>query len=290
MILLPFVAIVAVCYWGFRPFEHAEEFAGKIAIDRGTHTIRVVGETGNLQIVIGSAGKLEFLGRALSVVASEGHLADLKSAPVTLVRDTENEQPGVMVVRVSALPDGFRRIVSQGQPPGSAEDRRPGVFRQVDVEIRVPVELQLELTAEEVNLRVDTRQALTSVDVEKGNVLIMHTSEALRVRNGGGPTIIQEHRGALDAEVGGELRVTLSELSAPTRLLSKTGKISLYLPAHSSFKIDATSSAIVRNAFGLRGQKTGPSEFQLLGAVGGGKHSVIIKALAGPVTLALPEK
>ena len=290
MILIPFLAIVGVSLWGFRPIQHVDAIEGKIDVEAGIHTVQFVGETGNIQVVIGSAGKVEFLGRALSVVASSAHLEALRASPVTLIRDPGEAAEGVMVLRVSPVPAGFRRIISKGAPQGSPEDRRPGVFRQVDLEIRLPVELNLQLSAEEANLRVDTRQGSTSLEVETGNVLVMHTSEDLKIRNGGGPTVVQEHRGVLDAEVEGQLRVTLSELSGSTRLTSKAGKVGLYLPAHSSFKVDATSSAAVRNAFALQPQAIASGGFRLTGDVGGGEHDLSIRAFGGPVTLGLPEK
>lgn len=290
MILLPFIAIAAVGIWGFQPFKHLEAMDGVIEVEEGIHTVRIVAETGNIQILIGTAGKIEFAGKSLSVVELEEHVEALKSKPVTLVRDTENVPPGVLVLRVSKVPDGFRRIVAKGAPSGSARDPRPGVFRQVDIEVRVPVELNLELSAEETNLRVDTRQGSTSLEVENGNILVMHTSNVLRVRNGGGPTVIEQHRGSLDAEVEGQIRVTLAELTGEVKLTSKNGKVGLYLPAHSSFKVDATSEVAVRNAFSLKAEQTGPKMFRLDGEVRGGEHRIVLRAKGRPVTLALTEQ
>jgi len=290
MILIPFLAIVGVSFWGFRPIQHVDLIDGKIDVEAGIHTVRILGETGNIQVVIGSVGTVEFFGRALSVVASSEHVEALRASPVTLVRDSGAVPDGVMVLRVSPVPEGFRRIATTGSTQGSPEDRRPGVFRQVDLEIRLPVDLNLRLSAEETNLRVDTRQGSTALDVKSGNVLVMHTSADLEIRNGGGPTVVQEHRGVLDVEVEGQLRVALSELSGPASLTSKAGKVGLYLPAHSSFKVDATSNAAVRNAFGLASQPLGAGGHRLTGEVGGGEHSLSIRAQGGPVTLGVPEK
>jgi len=288
MTLMPFLAIFAVWQWGFRPVQHVDQIAGKIAVEAEIHTVRILGETGNLQVVIGTAGTIEFVGRALSVVQSAEHVQALKAAPVTLMRVSENAPPGTMVLRVSAVPKGFRRILTKGTQSDSQTDLRPGVFRQVDLDVAVPVDLKLEVVAEESNLRVDTRQASTSLDIEKGNVLVMHTSDALRVRNGGGPTVIEQHRGSLDAKVGGQLRVTLAELTASIDMASETGRIGLYLPIHSSFKVDAKSNINVRNAFGLEAKQTGPTEFCLSGDVGDGEHhEIAIRAKSGPVTLAV---
>ena len=290
MILIPFVAILAVSLWGFRPIQHVDTMEGKIDVEAGIHTVKLLGETGNIQVVIGSAGTVEFVGQALSVVASAEHVEALKAAPVTLVREPEGAPDGVMVLRASRVPEGFRRITTSGSTQDNPADRRPGVFRQVDIELRLPVDLNLQLSAEETNLRVDTRQGWTSLEVASGNVLVMHTSSNLRIRNGGGPTVVQEHRGGLDVEVEEQLRVTVSELSGPASLTSKSGKVGFYAPAHSSFKVDAESNAAVRNAFGLRSEALPSGGFRLAGEVGGGEHSLFIRAQGGPVTLGIPEK
>jgi hypothetical protein len=285
LVILPLVAMILVLFLGFNPAEHAETVDGGIEVPATVKTVRISGEVGNLAVLIGDAGRIGFTGKSLRVAATQELLAAALAVPFTLERDPEATTGELLALRLTPVPPGFRRISEQSVADGTAGDNAP-LFRQIDLNVMVPVHLGVEIVGLRCNVRVDTRQAPTSLRVAAGDVLVMHTSAPLEIHNGGGPTIIDQHRGALDMEVNGKCRVSLAELVGPLRIVSAEGEVGLHLPRHASFTIDARSTvARVRNAFGLEGEQRGAEDYRLEGTVATGEHRIFVEAKQGPVTI-----
>jgi len=186
------------------------------------------------------------------------------------------------------MPEGFFRV----PPREDAEKDQvlPRLLRQMDVQFKVPVDLAVDFEARQGSVRIDTRQAATSVKVEKGDLMLQHIVGLLTVRNDEGDTMVDQHRGPLEVQGNGKIRITMSDLNGSVEVINDAGELDFLLPAHSSAVIDAQSlTGNVRNSFGFPIEsKAGGSV--MTGKLGDGEHSVRLIARKGTLTLTATDK
>ena len=285
LIVVPFIAIAAIWFWGFQQYKFEEALKGSFPITAEIKTVRLVTDVGNVDVAIGTAGEVGFEANAVRAAGSQAELDKAKAVPFKLSQG-QSDDPSVLVIEVSPLPAGFKRL-----PPlkGDEEDTStPRLFRQLNVRFSVPVDVAVVLEASKGNIRVDTRQAPTDVRVAEGNLMILNVAAPLTVRNGEGDTIIADQRGALDVDVNGRTRVTFSEVVGPVRVENATGEVGVYIPAHSSIDLQARSdTGHVRNAFGFPPETYGDRGSEVKGKLGDGEFQVRLVAKKGTMTVAM---
>jgi hypothetical protein len=283
LVVVPFLLITLIWAWGFNTFKLEERIQGEFSIAAGVETIKIVADVGNLDVMIGSSGKVTFEGTSLRATASQELLDRATALPFTF-EVVDSGDPKMMIIRVPPLPDGFRRL-----PPKRGDEKdqvSPRLFRQLNARITVPVKLSVILESSRGNIRVDTRQAPTSVTVEAGSLMLMHVAASLMVSNGDGDTIVDQHRGPLSLKASGKTRVTFAEVSGPVSIVNSVGEVAVYLPEHSSVDLHAKSlTGSIRNVFGFKSEPFGGGSV-LKGKIGAGEHRMHVVAEKGTLTVA----
>jgi Toastrack DUF4097 len=283
LIVVPFLAITLVLMWGFNTFKFEERKRGEFPIPAGVETVKIVVDVGNLDVVIGGAGKVSYEATTLRATASQELLDRAVAVPFTFTH-VDSGDPKTMTIRVSPMPEGFVRL-----PPtaGTEDDHEtPRLFRQLNARMSIPVKIGVIVESSQGNIRVDTRQAPTSVSVGRGSIMLMQIASSLNVSNGDGDTIVADHRGPLGLTGNGLTRVTLADVSGPIHIVNSTGEVALVLPEHCSVDLDAKSlTGRVRNEFGFKSEPLGERGSRVTGKIGGGTHRAHVVAKQGTLTI-----
>ena len=106
LVVIPFLVVVAIWVLGFDAHSHEQRIQGSFTVDAGIETLIIRTEVGNIEVLIGSAGEISFVGETLRVAGSEEHLSRARSVPFTLFQD-ESVDPATLVLGVTSLPEGF---------------------------------------------------------------------------------------------------------------------------------------------------------------------------------------
>ena len=280
MILLPLLAVGLVLIWGFDNEKYEEGVHATFSLTNDIKTVKIVSDIGNVDVRIGSEGSVEFVAKTLRVTGSSELMDKARKAPYMMERVASGDL-AILLLRVSAMPEGFRQPPVARDQPGD-----PVLFRQMDSIFEVPVDLAVIVEAQAGDIRVDTRQAKTTIDTKKGTVMALSVSAPLKVHNDDGSTVIAQHRGSLDMMVKGNCRVQVAAVAGPIEIVSEEGKVDLFLPRHGSFELDARAlKKRIRNAFGFKAEAISDTGFKLLGKVGKGEHKVLVEARAGSLTV-----
>jgi hypothetical protein len=257
-------------------------------------TVEITTDVGNIDEMIGSAGEVRYEANTLRATASQELLAQAIAVPFDL-EAVPSADPSVFVARVSPMPEGFKRL----PPPSGASENEglPGLLRQFNARIMVPVDVAVVVESSRGNVRIDTRQAPTTVSVEAGTLVLLNVAAALTVRNGEGDTMIADHRGPLDvktnhraspeAKTTGKTRITFAAVTGAVRVVNDIGETAVYVPEHASIDLEARSeSGAVRNAFGFASEPAGARGQVVRGKLGDGAHPMRVVAGSGTLTVA----
>lgn len=286
LVFIPVVAIALVWFWGFRPEEAAGAVSGRFELGPGIRLVKLYSEMGNIDVSVGPPGRVVYTGKTLRVTKDAALLARAVAAPFDFVRDT-SAPADQLVLRVSPFPEGFQPVHQRSTNGDTApKDPRPTLFRQIDLEVQIPVDVAVEVEAKQSHVRIDTRQAPTRVK-SAGTMVLLHTAAALDVTNVDGSTMIEQHRGPLVVHAKGKTRVTFLEVVAPATIVNALGEVDLMLPRHASFTVDARSvTGKVVSAFPLTKSKLGERGMRAQGTVGSaGGPTLDIESQNGTLTL-----
>lgn len=283
LIVVPFLAIAAIWMWGFNQYKSEAQQDGSFPVGPGVKTVKIVTDVGNVDVVIGSAGAVGYEVKTLRTTGSEELLQRAVAVPFEL-QVVPSDDPSILVLRVPPLPEGFVRL-----PPRSPADEKstlPRLFRQLNARLTVPVDLAVIVESSCGNIRVDTRQAPTTVAVDKGTLMLLNIAAPLTARNGDGDTMVADQRGALDLQAHGKTRVNFAEVGGDVHIVNDFGETGVYVPAHASIQLEARSeTGVVRNGFGFVAEAAGARGQVVRGRLGDGAHKMKLISRSGTLTV-----